>query len=76
MVRPGLALVLPRRVAVEAVEIFRRFAELSTVEEGACCSARDSDGRAGSGAGMASAESLRVVASGWRERDAGVGEGS
>ena len=76
MVRPGLALVLPRTVAVEAVDTFRRLAELSTVEEGGCCSARDSDGRAGSGAGMASAESLRVVGSGWRERDAGVGEGS
>lgn len=29
---PGLALVLPRRVAVEVVEIFRRVIDLSTVE--------------------------------------------
>ena len=31
ILRPGLALVLPRRVAVEAVETFRRFIDLSTV---------------------------------------------
>lgn len=35
IVRPGLALVPPRTVAVEAVEILRRFADLSTVKEDA-----------------------------------------
>jgi hypothetical protein len=33
MVRPGLALVPPRTVAVE---IFRRFVDVSTVEDDAC----------------------------------------
>jgi hypothetical protein len=36
MLRPGLALVLARRVVVEAVEIFRRLANLSVAEADAC----------------------------------------
>lgn len=32
ILRPGLPLVLPRRVAVEAVETFRRLTDLSTVD--------------------------------------------
>jgi hypothetical protein len=37
MLRPGLALVLPRRVVVEVVEILRRiFIDLSTVEGNGC----------------------------------------
>ena len=32
ILRPGLALVLPRRVVVDVVEIFRRFIDLSAVE--------------------------------------------
>jgi len=36
MLRPGLALVLPRRVTVDAVEILRRFIDLSAVEGNGC----------------------------------------
>ena len=52
MLRPGLTIVLPRRVVVEVVEILRRFIDLSTVEGNGCRSTRDSDGRAGIGLGI------------------------
>src|SRR5712671_4961109 len=76
ILRPGLAPVLPRSVTIEAIEIFRRLVDVSAVEGKARRSTRASDGRAGSGGGTGSEGSLRVFPSGWRERDAGVGEGS
>jgi hypothetical protein len=36
MLRPGLTLVLARRVVVAAVKIFRQFIDLSAAEAGAC----------------------------------------
>ena len=78
MVKPGLALVLPRVLTVEMVEILRRVVDVA-LSVCACFSeaARDSEGRVGSGAGMVSGGSLRTLSSrDWRGRGAGVGEGS